>query len=57
MSQLQKRFEAIANKTDDMSDRLMVRIFISGLMDDIKKHVLSDGPKNFEEAVSLANIH
>lgn len=48
VSELQGRFEAIANEIDDISDRLMLRLFISGLRDDIKNLVLSREPKTFE---------
>lgn len=56
VSDLQGRFEAIANETDDISDRLMLRLFISGLREDIKNSVLSHEPKTFDEALKQAHI-
>lgn len=41
VSELQGRFEAIANETDDVYDRLLMRLFISGLREDIKNSVLN----------------
>lgn len=53
----QARFEAIANETDDMDDERMVRLFISGLREDIKHSVLVHNPKSYEETFNLAYIH
>ena len=44
ISELQGRFESIANETDDISDGLMVRLFVSGLREDIKNSVLCHEP-------------
>ncbi|KAH0653300.1 hypothetical protein KY289_030978 [Solanum tuberosum] len=57
VSKFQGRFEAMANQTNDISEGLMVRLFISGLREDIKGSVLAHGPKSFEEALDLAHIH
>ncbi|XP_049358803.1 F-box protein CPR1-like [Solanum verrucosum] len=51
VSDLQGRFEAIANDTDDISDRSMLHLFISGLREDIKNSVLNHEPKTFDEAL------
>lgn len=56
MSELQSRFEAIANETDDLSERLMMKLFISG-REDIKNSVLSHEPKTIKEALTQAHIH
>jgi len=57
VSNVQSRFEIIANETDDMDDNRMVRLFISELRDDIKNPVLVHKPKSYEETLNLAHIH
>ncbi|XP_019237377.1 PREDICTED: uncharacterized protein LOC109217575 [Nicotiana attenuata] len=57
VSEFQKRFETLANETGDMTDARMVRIFISGLPEDIKNSVLVHRPKTYEETLDLAHIH
>nr|XP_009797113.1 PREDICTED: uncharacterized protein LOC104243599 [Nicotiana sylvestris] len=57
VSELQSRFEKIANETTDISDRLLVRLFVSGLRTDIKSSVLAHRPTTYEDAVHLAHIH
>ncbi|KAH0696160.1 hypothetical protein KY285_012996 [Solanum tuberosum] len=53
----QSRFEAMANETEDISDSLMMKLFLSGLRLDIKTAVLVHKPKTFDDAISLAQIH
>lgn len=35
----------------------MVRLFVSGLREDIKNSVLSHEPKNYDDALKWAHIH
>lgn len=57
VSDFQSQFENIANEIDDMTDGRMVRLFISGLREDIKNSVLFHKPKTYEETLDLAHIH
>ncbi|KAH0715241.1 hypothetical protein KY284_008146 [Solanum tuberosum] len=57
ISKLQGRFEAIANETDDISDGLMVRLFVSGLREDIKNSVFSHEPKTYDDTLKWVYIH
>ncbi|XP_070026467.1 uncharacterized protein [Nicotiana sylvestris] len=57
VSDFQSQFKTIANETDDMIDGRMVRLFISGLREDIKNSVLVHRPKTYEETLDLAHIH
>ncbi|OIT03531.1 hypothetical protein A4A49_57573, partial [Nicotiana attenuata] len=45
VSELQGRFETIANETDEISEKLMIQLFIFGLREDIKHSVLTHEPK------------
>ncbi|XP_070037045.1 uncharacterized protein [Nicotiana tomentosiformis] len=53
----QARFEAIANETEDVSESLMLKLFVSGLRSDIKTSVLVHKPKTLDGAISLAQAH
>lgn len=53
----QARFEAIANETEDVSESLMLKLFVSRLRSDIKTSVLVHRPKTLDEAISLAQTH
>ncbi|XP_019240631.1 PREDICTED: uncharacterized protein LOC109220626 [Nicotiana attenuata] len=55
--ELQSRFEKIANETSDISDRLLVCLFVSGLRTDIKSSILAHRPTTYEDVVHLAHIH
>lgn len=57
ISELQGHFEAIDNETDDISDGLMVRLFVSGLREDIKNSVLCHEPKTYDDTLKCAHIH
>ncbi|KAK4709874.1 hypothetical protein R3W88_004387 [Solanum pinnatisectum] len=57
ISELQGRFKAIANETDDISDGLMIRLLVSGLREDIKNSILSHEPKTYDDTLKWAHIH
>lgn len=57
VSEYQSRFEAIANETNDIKESLMVRLFCSGLKEDIKTSVLIHEPTTMDEALHMAHVH
>lgn len=57
MADCQSWFEGMANWMKDISDPLMVKLFLFGLLWDINTGVLVHKPVKFNDAISLSQTH
>lgn len=57
MKEYQHKFEAMANKVDDVNPQVIKEIFISRLKNNIQKDAIKAKPTSLVEAFALAQLY